>query len=244
MTFASTDSRMHQYQGIEVRAVACGGEHSLAATEAGELYTWGWGRYGNLGLGRAEDRLIPVKVGRRANAPPYPPLACAQCASRIACTARGPRAALSCVSTAQGVKVVSMSCGAEHSVGLSDTGVVYAWGWGSYGNLGDGERVDRWAPVKVRLCMCLQALAHDTADLAPRQHLSSSAPCPYFACACSPNYGRFQLVKSNATLRQAATHLPSAFHWLHATDPAFIPAVFELPHCCKNMWSVTVAILP
>ena len=48
-----------------------------------------------------------------------------------------------------------MSCGAEHSVGLSDTGVVYAWGWGSYGNLGDGERVDRWAPVKVRLRMLL-----------------------------------------------------------------------------------------
>ena len=60
-----------------------------------------------------------------------------------------------------------MSCGAEHSVGLSDTGAVYAWGWGSYGNLGDGERVDRWAPVKVRLRPCLQALAHDTADLAP-----------------------------------------------------------------------------
>ena len=69
MTSASTDSRMHQYQGIEVRAVACGGEHSLAATEAGELYTWGWGRYGNLGLGRAEDRLIPVKVGIRAMRP-------------------------------------------------------------------------------------------------------------------------------------------------------------------------------
>lgn len=54
----------------------------------------------------------------------------------------------------QGVKVVSMSCGAEYSVGLNDGGVMYAWGWGSYGNLGDGERVDRWAPVKVRLpCM-------------------------------------------------------------------------------------------
>ena len=50
-----------------------------------------------------------------------------------------------------------MSCGAEHSVGLTDEGVMYAWGWGSYGNLGDGERVDRWAPVKVRLsCMCRQ----------------------------------------------------------------------------------------
>ena len=73
MRCASTNSRMHQYQGIEVRAVACGGEHSLAATEAGELFTWGWGRYGNLGLGRAEDRLIPVKVGSRALAPhPHP----------------------------------------------------------------------------------------------------------------------------------------------------------------------------
>ncbi len=48
-----------------------------------------------------------------------------------------------------------MSCGAEHSIGLSDKGVMYAWGWGSYGNLGDGERVDRWAPVKVRMHVCL-----------------------------------------------------------------------------------------
>ena len=48
-----------------------------------------------------------------------------------------------------------MSCGAEHSIGLSDKGVMYAWGWGSYGNLGDGERVDRWAPVRVRMHACL-----------------------------------------------------------------------------------------
>ena len=67
----------------------------------------------------------------------------------------------SCAS-AQGVKVVSMSCGAEHSVGLSDKGVMYAWGWGSYGNLGDGERVDRWAPVKVRAHACMHAHAADT----------------------------------------------------------------------------------
>ena len=93
-----------------------------------------------------------------------------------------------------------MSCGAEHSVGLSDTGVVYAWGWGSYGNLGDGERVDRWAPVKVRLCMCLQALAHDTADLAPDSichnlHTASIMPLLAF-----PTTG-VQLVKSSFCLQ-------------------------------------------
>ena len=42
--------------------MACGGEHSLAATEAGDLFAWGWGRYGNLGIGPAEDRLLPSKV--------------------------------------------------------------------------------------------------------------------------------------------------------------------------------------
>ena len=53
---------MYPCQGVEVRAVACGGEHSLAATSSGEVYSWGWGRYGNLGLGPAEDKLLPSKV--------------------------------------------------------------------------------------------------------------------------------------------------------------------------------------
>lgn len=74
MMSALSNKCMHQYQGTEVRAVACGGEHSLAATETGELYTWGWGRYGNLGLGRADDRLVPVKVEHQPDAliPPSP----------------------------------------------------------------------------------------------------------------------------------------------------------------------------
>lgn len=42
--------------------VAAGAEHSAAITEHGELYGWGWGRYGNLGLGDRNDRLIPEKV--------------------------------------------------------------------------------------------------------------------------------------------------------------------------------------
>jgi alpha-tubulin suppressor-like RCC1 family protein len=42
--------------------VAAGAEHSVAITENGELYGWGWGRYGNLGLGDRNDRCIPEKV--------------------------------------------------------------------------------------------------------------------------------------------------------------------------------------
>lgn len=42
--------------------VAAGAEHTAAVTEDGDLYGWGWGRYGNLGLGDRNDRLIPEKV--------------------------------------------------------------------------------------------------------------------------------------------------------------------------------------
>jgi Regulator of chromosome condensation (RCC1) repeat len=42
--------------------IAAGAEHTAAVTEDGELYGWGWGRYGNLGLGDRNDRLTPEKV--------------------------------------------------------------------------------------------------------------------------------------------------------------------------------------
>lgn len=42
--------------------VAAGAEHTAAVTEDGDLYGWGWGRYGNLGLGDRNDRLVPARV--------------------------------------------------------------------------------------------------------------------------------------------------------------------------------------
>lgn len=50
------------FQGITVKMVAAGAEHTVAITEDGDLYGWGWGRYGNLGLGDRKDRNIPEKV--------------------------------------------------------------------------------------------------------------------------------------------------------------------------------------
>lgn len=42
--------------------VAAGAEHTAAITVSGKLYGWGWGRYGNLGLGDRNDRSVPVEV--------------------------------------------------------------------------------------------------------------------------------------------------------------------------------------
>lgn len=49
----------------------------------------------------------------------------------------------------QGKAVTSVAAGAEHSVVATAQGEVYAWGWGRYGNLGDGERHDRHTPTAV-----------------------------------------------------------------------------------------------
>lgn len=49
-------------QGLSVKMVAAGAEHTAAVTEDGSLYGWGWGRYGNLGLGDRNDRMVPERV--------------------------------------------------------------------------------------------------------------------------------------------------------------------------------------
>jgi alpha-tubulin suppressor-like RCC1 family protein len=45
-----------------MKMIAAGAEHTAAVTEDSDLYGWGWGRYGNLGLGDRNDRLLPKKV--------------------------------------------------------------------------------------------------------------------------------------------------------------------------------------
>jgi alpha-tubulin suppressor-like RCC1 family protein len=48
--------------GSKVRTIACGKVHTLAVTEAGELWEWGKGAQGRLGLNDEQDRLVPTRV--------------------------------------------------------------------------------------------------------------------------------------------------------------------------------------
>jgi alpha-tubulin suppressor-like RCC1 family protein len=43
----------------------------------------------------------------------------------------------------------AISAGGVHSLGLTDTGVLYAWGFGSDGRLGDGTVINKSSPVTV-----------------------------------------------------------------------------------------------
>ena len=45
-----------------IRDIACGSSHSAAITSSGELYCWGLGEYGRLGLGDTSTQLKPKLV--------------------------------------------------------------------------------------------------------------------------------------------------------------------------------------
>ena len=49
-------------QGSTVASVAAGAEHSVIATCTGQVFAWGWGRYGNLGDDDRQDRHAPTPV--------------------------------------------------------------------------------------------------------------------------------------------------------------------------------------
>ncbi|KAL9246424.1 hypothetical protein vseg_019960 [Gypsophila vaccaria] len=48
--------------GKKVVQIATGAEHSAVVTGDGEIYTWGWGEHGQLGLGNTSDQTSPQLV--------------------------------------------------------------------------------------------------------------------------------------------------------------------------------------
>lgn len=49
-----------------ITAISCGQQHSIALDDQGFCYVWGFGGYGRLGLGNANDQLTPALVPRFA----------------------------------------------------------------------------------------------------------------------------------------------------------------------------------
>ncbi|CAL0319733.1 unnamed protein product [Lupinus luteus] len=157
------------FQGLPIKMVAAGAEHSVAITEDGELYGWGWGRYGNLGLGDRNDRWIPEKVSSVD----------LQC-DKMVIVACGWRHTIS-VSSSGGLytygwskygqlghgdfedslvphkllalsdnSICQVSGGWRHSMALTSSGILYGWGWNKFGQVGVGDNVDRSSPVQVK----------------------------------------------------------------------------------------------
>ncbi|KAJ8047252.1 putative E3 ubiquitin-protein ligase HERC2 [Holothuria leucospilota] len=95
------------------------GRHHTGLISSGELYTWGSATHGRLGHGS----IIPVNGSS-------PPL-------RVETLHMHHQ------------QVIAISCGNKHTLALTSTDKVYAWGSSAYGQLGTGDRKIRTHPTLV-----------------------------------------------------------------------------------------------
>lgn len=109
---------------MKVTAVAAGTYHSCALTAAGQLYTWGSNREGQLGLGRSSDMVFSPTL----------------------------------VESLAGIPLAGVACGGNHTLVVSRSGAVFAWGSNSYGQLGLGDTTDRMWPTQVSTLRNLRVL--------------------------------------------------------------------------------------
>jgi alpha-tubulin suppressor-like RCC1 family protein len=102
--------------GTTVIAIAGGGVHDLALTSTGQVLAWGFNGDGELGNGSFNDSRIPVAV-----------------------------------SLPSGTTVTAIAGGSGHSLALTSTGQVLAWGLNDSGQLGNGTTTLSGTPVAVSL---------------------------------------------------------------------------------------------
>jgi alpha-tubulin suppressor-like RCC1 family protein len=96
--------------------VGSGAGGPQAAAAGGSLLAWGDNQFGQLGNDTTISSDTPVKVQLPA-----------------------------------GIRVISMRAGCEHTLALTSTGHVLAWGYNGDGELGDGTTTSTGTPVRVKL---------------------------------------------------------------------------------------------
>ncbi|KAF3333961.1 RCC1 and BTB domain-containing protein 1-like protein [Carex littledalei] len=136
--------------------VACGREHTAAVASDGSLYTWGSNEFGQLGDGTEESSKEPQKV-KLLDSEFVKYVSCgAHCTAALA----EPRENDGSISKsrlwvwgqnqgsdyprlfwgafAPNTVIRQVSCGAVHVVALSEEGLLQAWGYNEWGQLGRG----------------------------------------------------------------------------------------------------------
>ena len=145
--------------------VSAGWNHSLGITSTGIAYAWGYNVSGNIGDNTTSDRSSPVTVvggitnwsqvsgGLRRSL--------GLTSTGIAYSwGRNNRGQLGDNTTSDRSSPVTVVGGVtnwsqlstssqDHSLGLTSTGIAYAWGWNFYGQLGDNTTTSYSSPITV-----------------------------------------------------------------------------------------------
>lgn len=152
-------------------SVSAGGQHACAVSITGDGYCWGRGATGELGDGRVENSVAPVRVARRITLTEISAGLHHTCAitvdGTLYCWGWNRYGQLGGGGTDdQGVPVAigdvafaHVSSGWTHTCAVTAAGQAYCWGQNSQGQLGDGSTTDRDRPTPVAGGLELVAIA-------------------------------------------------------------------------------------
>jgi E3 ubiquitin-protein ligase HERC4 len=98
-------------KGVKLRSGVCGDVHTLVLSEGGEVYSFGGGSFGQLGLGAIN------KMPLDSDNYPYMPVPTK-------------------IEALQDIVIIGISCGDSHSMAVDKEGRLYAWGAAACGQLG------------------------------------------------------------------------------------------------------------
>lgn len=159
--------------GKTIVATSPGGNHALALTADGKIYAWGNNGVGQLGDGTQVTKTVPVQVDASGALAGKTVVAISAGGSHsLALTSDGMMyawgdnfygrlgdgttqkrlspVAVNATGALAGKTVVAIEAGASHSMALTSDGLVFAWGYGFHGQLGNGSTVDQTTPVAVQ----------------------------------------------------------------------------------------------
>lgn len=158
--------------------IATGYDHSLAIKDDGSLWTWGDNSFGQFGDGTMKDRYEPVRVGTSLDkwtfvaAAEYHSFAIKNDGSLWAWgnNSRGQlglgaenssyREAFPVRVGRENDKWTTIMTGRYHSVSIKYDESLWAWGNNSTGQLGDGTKINRKAPVRIKEGKSIQLKQH------------------------------------------------------------------------------------
>jgi alpha-tubulin suppressor-like RCC1 family protein len=151
-----------------VRAVAAGSLHSLALMKDGTVKAWGWNLYGQLGNGTTDDKRVPVAVldltdivaiaagqsfslalRRDGTVWAWGQDNFGQLGDNNVLNARVFPVQVKATANTFLTGVVGIAAGEAHALALFGDGSVVAWGYGAYGQLGNGAFANSSLPVPV-----------------------------------------------------------------------------------------------
>ncbi|MEW5320094.1 MAG: hypothetical protein WDW38_011193 [Sanguina aurantia] len=164
---APTPVLVQNTSSVDVVRAAIGGRHAALITRAGELYTWGCGAEGNLGLGTTVNVASPRQV-TRMRGKGIKAVACSEgCTAAISSDGRMytwgsgmagqlghgnmfrlPEPKLLSIFGDE-VIIEQVSCGPYHTAAVSYDGTLFTWGNGLFGKLGHGDHESTFTPRPV-----------------------------------------------------------------------------------------------